>query len=437
MPSLIGGLSVYSKHLLGSVKDMKTAPKKMSLLERFHVLNPVDRSITCDTVESVIVTFRIVNFSDADLQACRDMTMAEIVEYSNPCNMRVALKAAIAAFDFLGLDSSVLVCELQSRFTPERANTRNLKPSDVNHISSFQSLSDAVQVCSGDHGYTLVASRNISRGEKVISLKTNQSLSILSCVRDPKFPGKDLVQQGLHPDVVFLLYLIHLRDKSSTDASSWNIPNLWRDFFLVQPSSYGTLFELESSEIERLNEPELARQVVEQNEQLLDICKSLSPSPKFEDLLWAKSLCTSRAFSLPLAPLHNDKDDNQKFEQSLVSNYYPSGNLTCLIPFVHFFNHDFRAQCETPKIIDDEIILHSLVSIQANDEIFIIYGGMNNREFLLNYGFYIPNNPYDQIILPDGKLIRRGAQRRVTTLKSNLNVIDGYIEDRDSFINSV
>ena len=423
-------LSIYSKHLMGGIRDPNSMSKKLALLTRLGLVNSSDRVATLSDIESVIVAFRIINFTDADLQICRDMRISQILEYSNPCNERIALKCAISVFETLGLDSAVLISELESRFRPIQNSANRLADCRADFFPSLPLVSESLRVAAGVHGHTLVAKRDIPRGESVISLDEKQAISVLSCLRDPRFPGRDLCEQGLHPDIVFLLYLIHLRDMSHSDPSAWGIPDLWRDFFLSQPSSYATLYELPIDTVRSIGDAELLEQIIKQNKDLETITTSLSPSPSFADLLWAKSLCTSRAFSLPLTP----QDD---VEKSIINEYYPSKSLTTLLPVVHFFNHDFRAQCETPVVDGHKIVVHSLVSISAHDEVFIIYGGMNNREFMLNYGFFIPNNPYDTIFKSDGSIIRRGALQPTHTEHCTSScLVQGYLDDQQSFIAS-
>jgi hypothetical protein len=154
--------------------------------------------------------------------------------------------------------------------------------------------------------------------------------------------------------------------------------------------------------------------------------------------LWAKSLCTSRAFSLPIPP-------EDEFEKSVINSYYPDSKITALLPFIHFFNHSFKAQCETPVLLTDQdgtqkIIVKSLVPISKGEEIFILYGGMNNKELMLNYGFFVPGNPYDSFLREDGSIVRRGAQRPThadTKVDGPiLSLPQRYLADKKSFINS-
>jgi hypothetical protein len=80
-------------------------------------------------------------------------------------------------------------------------------------------------------------------------------------------------------------------------------------------------------------------------------------------------------------------------------------------------------------------------------EIFIIYGGFTNKEFLLNYGFFVPNNPYDSHITVDGKYSRRGAVKDPKPAseisvppdvpEEYISLVRGYLTDRSSFLNSI
>jgi len=382
------------------------------------------------TTDDVIALFRIANFNEADLQICRDSSQNEIFEYNNPCNLRSALKNAIDAYEFQGLYVHPLIMKLEVYFKPDQSEVSKLLIDETNFFESSNQVSESVCVARGEFGHTLISSRDIGPGETVIGLESSMAISIFSAFRDLQFPGKNLVEQGLHPDTAFLLYLVYLRDNQVNLSLE-----IHRDFFKVQPSNYGTLFELPTDQVESINEPELVADVSTQNDALRQICLSLSPPPKFEDLLWAKSLCTSRAFSLPIEP-------ENEFENSVISTFYPDGKITTLLPFVHFFNHSFKAQCETP-IVDKEtkkIIVKSLVSINKGDEMFVLYGGMNNKELMLNYGFFVPGNPYDSYTNPrTGRVMRRGAMKEHASpisADSSKTITDLYVQDKERFMNS-
>lgn len=378
--------------LLSHEKDSGLFTKKRQMLQTLFLWSPDSGN----TLESALLVFRIAYFSRDDLLVCQKMSVEDISKYRNPCNARKAYKALRAANPqhTVELDAIFGPVLFRPNFTQQGLTIS--APADL--FPSLAFAAPMVSLVNGKYDYSLVANREFNFGDSVISLDANLPISLLSAFRDPEsFPGVDLFEQGLHPDIVFMLYLIHLRDRLDLDS-------VWGDFFRIQPANYGTLFELPIEVVEALGEPELTGTVIEQNNALRSIAASLHPSPAFADILWAKSLCTSRGFSLPIKPI-------SEIEERIIKEYYPDGNLTTLLPLIHFLNHDFRAQCDTPVVdpITGAVELKASGKIEKGDEIFILYGGMNNKEFMLNYGFFVSGNPYDQILRPDGSLVRRGA----------------------------
>ena len=405
-------LSIYSRDLLGHETDASLFSRKKELLSTCGLWSK--DQIRVSSVSDLYVLFRVCHFSKDDLVVCARMSLDEIEQYRNPCNSRKAFKVmrrVVAAAELKKL-ASELDLKFASLFHPTQSSS-NRACRDI--FPSLSSVASGIAVASGASGLCLVAEANFEPGDIVISLPPDIPISLLSAFRDPRFPGTDLFEQGLHPDVVFMLFLIFLRDKAATLPTA-----VHRDFFACQPKSFGTLFELPSGVVEALDEPDLIDSVRTQNSQLETICASLHPSPSFPDLLWAKCLCASRAFSLPIPP-------QSELESLIVQEYYPDGKLTTLLPVVHFCNHDFQAQCDTPSVnaSSGAVELRALGRIASGNEIFILYGGMTNKEFLLNYGFFVPENPYDHVVRSDGALVRRGATRGLGT---KWNPQDGLAE---------
>lgn len=76
-------------------------------------------------------------------------------------------------------------------------------------------------------------------------------------------------------------------------------------------------------------------------------------------------------------------------------------NNLALVPFLDFFNHDFEtvAKANFVTISDTEKFyqIKSLKSYLPGTQVFINYGAHCNHKLFLEYGFFIPNNPLDQI----------------------------------------
>lgn len=429
-------LSLYSKSVLGGSQDRTTASKKTCLLTRLGICDQTTRSISITGLSSLIALFRVVHFTCADLQACRDFSIDDILLYRNPCNLRNALFAAIGTCAHARLTAQVEELESLLFLNFKGGLTRaaeEVRKTEKTIFSSASPILDNLEVVQGSSGYSLLSKSGFKRGDYVMTLTEDVAISILSAFRDPKFPAAALAEQGLHPDTIFLLYLIHLRDHQESLSNP-----IHRDFFSRQQANYGTLFELPIEVVQALDEPDLFEAVRLQNDQLRQICCSLQPQPAFEDLLWAKSLCTSRAFSLKLIP-------SSQIEEKLVNEYYPTRHITTIVPLVHLLNHDFSAQLETPFVCPGGCVaLRALVDVDAGSELFLNYGGFSNKELLLNYGFFVKNNPYDTHEVGN-TVFRRGAMIHCheTVMEPTITVqnvpeeyrvlVSGYLADRASF----
>lgn len=435
-------LSLYSRHLLGSVNDPSTVVRKQSILFSLGLVDHITRSLRIDDWKDLLAVFRIVNFTSADLVIVKGYSVEEIVNYRNPCNLRRALDQAIAALEGMGIDNQVTKSQLLHEVSDHFSGSiwREVRPADhfgEADIPLLSQMAEGLVVRKTTAGYSLFSKKQFSRGETVICLSGDDAISLLSSFRDPLFPAESLYMQGLHPDTIFLLYLIHLRDTRESLSNE-----VHRQFFADQPESYDTLFELPLDIVKAFDEPDLLDSVIRQNDFLKSICKSLEPAPEFSDMLWAKSLCTSRAFSLPITP----KND---IEQRVIKEFYPDGMITTILPGVHFINHDFRAQLQTPEVLSDgSIVVKAYADVSEGLEVFLIYGGFTNKEMMLNYGFYIPENPYDSIEREDGTIIRRGVLKSRETVRADVAptpdvpdrykaLVHGYLADRQKFHNMI
>jgi hypothetical protein len=67
-----------------------------------------------------------------------------------------------------------------------------------------------------------------------------------------------------------------------------------------------------------------------------------------------------------------------------------------LVPCIDIASHSFQPNCE----IVDSGNFYELVTVRdvvAGEELTINYGALRNDELLLDYGFTVDNNPYDEI----------------------------------------
>ena len=431
-------IGLYSPMLLGSCRDPSTVTRISSLLVTLGLLDNSSRSLRLTDYTDLVVLFRVAHFTSADFVVAKNFSKIQIFAYNNPCNMRVALARAVEVCREAKLFEIVsrLLEEIRVNFSGPCQKERNL-PAPVQETldaNSIRSVINNFDILEGTDGFTLRANRDITGGEIAISIPLVDTISIFSAFRNPSFPGESIYRQGLHPDTIFLLFLLYLREHRE------RIPNeVHREFMACQPETYGTLFEWPSEAIEALDEFELRSFATVQNEDIESICRSLEPAPSFKDMLWAKCLCTSRAFSLPISP-------QSDVEREMIREFYPSGMITTILPGVHFLNHDFAAQLCTPEVSTsgESVVVKALSNINKGHEAFLIYGGFTNKELMLNYGFYIRGNPYDSIETEKGDIIRRGVlveEDQVTDYDLPIrsvpaefqNVVSGYLTDRQAF----
>ncbi|XP_074096533.1 SET domain-containing protein 4-like [Cotesia typhae] len=73
-----------------------------------------------------------------------------------------------------------------------------------------------------------------------------------------------------------------------------------------------------------------------------------------------------------------------------------------LAPFLDMLNHSFDALVEIKPIHDESnkfYQIFTLTAIQENSQVFINYGSHSTLKLYMEYGFFIPNNPLDEILI--------------------------------------
>jgi hypothetical protein len=60
-------------------------------------------------------------------------------------------------------------------------------------------------------------------------------------------------------------------------------------------------------------------------------------------------------------------------------------------------NHRFDPNCDIQTEDDGSVVLIATQSIQSGDELVLSYGKLDNHTLLLDYGFMVYDNPYDNI----------------------------------------
>ncbi|XP_053596978.1 SET domain-containing protein 4 isoform X2 [Microplitis demolitor] len=89
------------------------------------------------------------------------------------------------------------------------------------------------------------------------------------------------------------------------------------------------------------------------------------------------------------------------------SNFINGGNIhkddnLALAPFLDLLNHSFDAIVDVKPInntFDESYQIYTSKAIQKNSQVFINYGNHCTLKLYVEYGFFIPNNPLDEIFI--------------------------------------
>jgi hypothetical protein len=113
---------------------------------------------------------------------------------------------------------------------------------------------------------------------------------------------------------------------------------------------------------------------------------------------------TSRSFKINLKDLHSESNKNL----SLINKEIDSFGGSILIPFIELCNHyhpkidsNDKAKLKNIKFIfnNDTVNIQALSSYQPNEEFKFSYSSLLTNDYLLlNYGFIIRNNPFQEFV---------------------------------------
>ncbi|XP_011299370.1 SET domain-containing protein 4 [Fopius arisanus] len=118
----------------------------------------------------------------------------------------------------------------------------------------------------------------------------------------------------------------------------------------------------------------------------------------FRDFKWGFYTVNTRAVYI----------DSSKNANSLV-NIYGEDNLA-LAPFLDLFNHSYEASVDVGLEADDDsrefYRIRTLKPFPFGSQVFINYGAHSNAKLYLEYGFFIVDNPLDEIFIDYGMIER-------------------------------
>ncbi|KAF4677599.1 hypothetical protein FOL47_000554 [Perkinsus chesapeaki] len=376
----------------------------------------LNESDLTDMSNDVLVDYlRILYFNDIDiyfLLGNSDRVQPNRpISYENPCNERKALFVAKKLLVAHGA-SSQRVAKLQAKIDTFCG------PANGVHVSStceeiVPYISEVAPKCEVGKrpsnlggGVGLYAKENVSAGDVVIRVPEGdlRIINIYEAAADPEFGPvvADLLAAGHHIDTCLLLYLVHVYKS----AKLRSLPSI-ASFIQYLPEEFsGNLMEWPLEALDALGIPQIRRLVTQQMDLLWGIHRALPAglcSSFDEELLWARSLCDSRAFALDVPP-------PTWCPQWLEKYLTPEQPITCVIPGADLLNHHQRGQCGFPRFDKDSrsFVITAEANVPAGSELFINYGGLQNWEQLMYYGFCeFSQNPYDSVTLD---LAAPGAQ---------------------------
>ncbi|GAQ87222.1 hypothetical protein KFL_003390120 [Klebsormidium nitens] len=131
----------------------------------------------------------------------------------------------------------------------------------------------------------------------------------------------------------------------------------------------------------------------------------VSAAPSWHDWVWSHVVVWSRLLEWPAPTPDGTPDDNMQ---------------EGLLPFIDFCNHA-SASPVVRVAVDDAMVLVAAAPLPPATQVCISYGDKSNEELLFLYGFALPANPHDRLLLhaPPSALEPFGAlPERLALLRS-------------------
>ncbi|CAH9133360.1 unnamed protein product [Cuscuta epithymum] len=154
--------------------------------------------------------------------------------------------------------------------------------------------------------------------------------------------------------------------------------------------------------IRRLPQPAQMHNTILWKDDELDM---VSRSPLYQETLWQKNIVETDFFVITEALCHFSQLhmaitlEDFKYAYSLVtSRAWESLNDVFMIPFADFLNHDGHS--DSCVLNDEEEQLSEVIAgrdYAPGDQVLISYGKFSNATLLLDFGFTVPFNTYDQV----------------------------------------
>ncbi|KAF4732398.1 hypothetical protein FOZ62_022274 [Perkinsus olseni] len=357
--------------------------------------------------DTLVDYLRILYFNEIDLYfLLNNYTLVHAskpIAYENPCNERKALFLAKKVLTSHGA-STQRVAKLQNKIDSFCRPANNVRISSEVEVSNPYVAEVAPKCVVGNRssdlggGVGLYAKENVSAGDDVIRVPEGDSriINIYGAAADEEFGPvvESLLAAGHHIDTCLLMYLVHIYKSAKLRA----LPPI-ACFVQYLPAEFsGNLMEWPLEALDALGIPQIKQLVSQQMDLLWGIHRALPAGlcGSFDDeLLWARSLCDSRAFSLEVSPPSWCPDWLKKY-------LTPDQPITCVVPGADLLNHHQQGQCGFPRFDKESrsFVITAEANVPAGSELFINYGGLQNWEQLMYYGFCeFTQNPYDSVTL--------------------------------------
>lgn len=247
-------------------------------------------------------------------------------------------------------------------------------------------------------------------GDKLISIPYSMLISLNTLQDDVEFNKQILedfctplsMQQGL---CLYILYHKHLGLKSLWHQYVDTIPKAFSVPYFCIPREQQVIPKLIHTQLEQ--QTENINQVLEFITNIKTRCTCCHQpwgSIFYPDVSWSYFAVNTRCVYV---------DPEIVKALTKPAKWLKDEPSIALAPLLDMFNHDCQAQTEAKLNMDLQTVLrykddvklrlcyelYTLKQYEAYSECFISYGKHDNLKLLVEYGFFIPHNPYDSITI--------------------------------------
>lgn len=208
----------------------------------------------------------------------------------------------------------------------------------------------------------------------------------------------------------FLIWEAHLEHLSTWKNYIDCLPTTFSCPAFCDDVSWLPTFLLEKAEDVRGNISKTYSVIREsiQSEKCAHCSREMSSIFTFQKYVWAWCIVSTRA--VYLCPKFN------------AQNYImlSDENNLALAPYIDLFNHSYTADVKTCVIESEGVYqIETAVAFEKNSQVFINYGPLSNDRLFMDYGFIIPTNVQDSVVISYDVVLR--AANDYTPLNRHIN----------------